>query len=325
MKKGMIIFWGLYLLFFCIPFPIIIYTATASESDMPASSMYWSWFWLAVSAILWLYLICFFVNQFLLIPVKNKSIIQDILKNGIQRKGIVTDRIILKNETTKNQQLLQLKLRFENLNLFFIEDELFFVDSRPEENRFEKGKEINVLLNRNASSGPPFFVLEGQKTQYNVQSMVFRVLGLVLFMVYIAGVYLYFYNKESKDTGWQFLTFMHPIIFSGFMILLFVLVYQLILQPLMFGKKWHQRLLYTGKKTAAEIRNVRQTGTYVNEQPEIRFDVSYTSDKGVVYQAIYKKIVPLMDLSKLQREGLIDIFYNDIKPEKIVIPNIFKD
>jgi hypothetical protein len=35
---------------------------------------------------------------------------------------------------------------------------------------------------------------------------------------------------------------------------------------------------------SAEIRNVRQTGLLVNDQPEVRFDV-FINEKGVVYQA----------------------------------------
>jgi hypothetical protein len=324
MKKGMLIFWGLYLLFFCIPFPIIIYMATDTSSDtyMPESSLFWSWFWLGLSVLIWGYILWFFIDQSLIQPVKDKKVIQNIAKNGIERKAVITSQVILKNETLKNQQLLQLNLRFNNLNNYPIEDSHFFVDIKPEENRFAKGKEIDILLNRNVEH-TPYFILKGQQTKYNNSGMLYRSLGFVLLLAYVAGLYIYFYDRDSKGHEWQFLTFMHPIIFTGFMILLFVAVYQFLLKPLMFGKKWEQKLLYAGKMVSAEIRNVRQTGLLVNDQPEVRFDVSYANENGVVYQAFYKKVVQLIDIPALRREGYIDIMYSDEKPEKIVIPNIF--
>ena len=42
-----------------------------------------------------------FINQSLIQPLKDKRVIQDIAKNGIERKATITSQIILKNETLK--------------------------------------------------------------------------------------------------------------------------------------------------------------------------------------------------------------------------------
>lgn len=48
------------------------------------------------------------------------------------------------------------------------------------------------------------------------------------------------------------------------------------------------KLLYAGKMVSAEIRNVRQTGLLVNDQPEVRFDVSYANEKELFIRLFIK-------------------------------------
>ena len=55
----------------------------------------------------------------------------------------------------------------------------------------------------------------------------------------------------------------------------------------MFGKMG-TKLLYAGKMVSAEIRNVRQTGLLVNDQPEVRFDVSYANEKELFIRLFIK-------------------------------------
>jgi hypothetical protein len=45
--------------------------------------------------------------------------------------------------------------------------------------------------------------------------------------------------------------------------------------------------------------------------------------KKELFIRLFKKVVQLIDIPVLRREGYIDIMYSDEKPEKIVIPNIF--
>lgn len=61
------------------------------------------------------------------------------------------------------------------------------MDIRPEENRFAKGKEIDILLNRNVEY-TPYFILKGQQTKYNNSGMLYRLLGFCLIAGLCCGI-----------------------------------------------------------------------------------------------------------------------------------------
>ena len=77
--------------------------------------------------------------------------------------------------------------------------------------------------------------------------------------------------------------------FTGFMILLLLLSISFAKASDVW-KKWEQKLLYAGKMVSAEIRNVRQTGLLVNDQPEVRFDVSYANEKELFIRLFIKRL-----------------------------------
>lgn len=62
--------------------------------------------------------------------------------------------------------------------------------------------------------------------------------------------------------------------------------------------------------------SANQTGTYINEQPMIRFELEYTDAMQQVRRASLKKIVNLLDLSVTKQET-VDIFYLKDQPERI--------
>jgi hypothetical protein len=62
---------------------------------------------------------------------------------------------------------------------------------------------------------------------------------------------------------------------------------------------------------------VRQTGTEINNQPQLLFSVSYKDDMGRTYQASFKKVVNLLHLAGLQPDGVIPIMYDPKNPNRI--------
>ncbi|HAO27349.1 MAG TPA: hypothetical protein DCQ68_06035 [Chryseobacterium indologenes] len=128
--------------------------------------------------------------------------------------------------------------------------------------------------------------------------------------------------RDSFDFGWQFLTFMHPIIFSGVMTLIYVLVFQLIVGKFFKNKK-DEKILFSGRNAKADIISVSQTGLTVNDQPEIMIQVGFKDFRGTEHIAVYKKIVTLLNLSSVPKHGNIEILYDENDPKKIMIPKIF--
>ncbi|AKK71615.1 hypothetical protein OK18_02240 [Chryseobacterium gallinarum] len=319
--KFMIIFWGIFLFFFCVPFPIFIYMMTEDLATEPRNSLAVSYGYLGFSLLIWLYILAFFVNNLFIKTFKQKNTIHSILRNGIPREAKVIRYQLLKYIPKTNMNVIQIVLSFPNLRNTMIEHEMMFHDSKPQEKRFDAGNTVKVLLNPDVSQ-EPYFILNDQKVGFNTSGMILRTAFIILLIAYIIGLYYYFYMRESFDFGWRFLTFMHPIIFSGFMTLIYVLVFQLIVGKF-FKNKNEERILFGGRNAEAHILSVSETGVTINDQPQIMFQVSFKDFRGNEHIATYKKIVSLLNLSSVPKTGTIEIMYDENDPGKIMIPKIF--
>ena len=319
--KFMIIFWGAFLFFFCVPFPIFIYMMTEELTTEPRNSLAISYGYLGFSLLIWGYIIVFFVNNLFVKTFQQRSTIYSILRNGIPREAAVTRYQLIKYFPESNMNAIQIVLSFPNLRNTVIEHEMTFHDSKPQEKRFDVGKKVKVLLNPNISQ-EPYFILSDQKVAINPSGIILRGIFVGLLIAYIVGLYYYFYMRDSFDFDWQFLTFMHPIIFSGVMTLIYVLVFQLIVGKFFKNKK-DEKILFSGRNAKADIISVSQTGVTVNDQPEIMIQVGFKDFRGTEHIAVYKKIVTLLNLSSVPKHGNIEILYDENDPKKIMIPKIF--
>ncbi|ASE62359.1 hypothetical protein CEQ15_13060 [Chryseobacterium indologenes] len=319
--KFMIIFWGAFLFFFCVPFLIFIYMMTEELTTEPRNSLAISYGYLGFSLLIWGYIIVFFVNNLFVKTFQQRSTIYSILRNGIPREAAVTRYQLIKYFPESNMNAIQIVLSFPNLRNTVIEHEMTFHDSKPQEKRFDVGKKVKVLLNPNISQ-EPYFILSDQKVAINPSGIILRGIFVGLLIAYIVGLYYYFYMRDSFDFGWQFLTFMHPIIFSGVMTLIYVLVFQLIVGKFFKNKK-DEKILFSGRNAKADIISVSQTGVTVNDQPEIMIQVGFKDFRGTEHIAVYKKIVTLLNLSSVPKHGNIEILYDENDPKKIMIPKIF--
>ena len=318
MKIGALVFWGLFMLFFCTVFPILMYEKTSGNQLSADVSSGLNLIYISISVIIWLFLIFYFFNNLIVKPFKDRRNVEDIQKSGVPRKAKITQYHLIKFDPAKNENYIQITLSFENLNHSIIEDQMVFVDTNPAEKRFVEGNDVDILLHPN-SKATPHFILAKQNTKINTSGMMYRAIAMALFVFFVVGLYAYYYLK----TGWQISTLMHPLIFCGIMFLLHVLTYHFLIKNLIFGKSSEKNLLYSGKKSVAEIVNVSQTGLMVNDQPQIMFQVSFQDDKGVSHMATYKKIVSLLDMAVLPKQGSIEIVYDENNPQNIIIPKLF--
>lgn len=318
--KFMIIFWTLYMLFFCIPFPIFIYMTTSEITTEPRNTPALSYVYLGFSVLVWLYVLAFFINNLFLKTFKEKNTISHILKNGIPRDAEIIDYKLVRYNRKKNINMIHIVLSFQNLKNILIRHEMMFYDTKPQEKRFETGKTVKVLLNPHTSD-EPYFVLSGIQTKFKMTNMIIRIVFVTFMILYVLGLYTYFYFRESFDFGWRFLTFMHPIIFSGVMFLLTILAYKLIVGKFVKNKK-EERILFAGRNAQAQIISVNQTGLTVNDQPQLIFQVSFKDFKGIEHITVYKKMVRLLDLSTVPKAGTIEIIYDENNPDQITIPGV---
>nr|WP_315029285.1 hypothetical protein [uncultured Chryseobacterium sp.] len=319
--KFMIIFWTLYMLVFCIPFPIFLYMMIEEISTEPRNSLAVSYGYLGFSIFTWSYVLFFLINNLLVKTFKEKNSISHIMQNGIPRDAEIIDYKLVKYNPKTNINMIHIVLSFPNLRNTSIRQEMMFYDTKPKEKRFDKGKTIKVLLNP-VTFKEPYFVLSGIQTKFKISNLVIRLAFIAFMIAYVIGLYIYFYRRESFDFGWRFLTFMHPIVFSGFMFLVIILIVNRIVGKFVKNKK-EERILFSGRNAEGEIISVNQTGLMVNDQPQLIFQVSFKDFRGNEHIAVYKKVVSLLNLSSVPKHGGIDILYDENDPKKIMIPRIF--
>ncbi|WP_288445582.1 hypothetical protein [uncultured Chryseobacterium sp.] len=319
--KFLIIFWGAFFIFFCAPFPILLYMLNEELAAEPRNSLAVSYGYLGFSLLIWGYVIIFFINKLFIKAFKEKNTIQSILQNGVPRDARIIDYKLLKYIPPKKMNLIEVKLSFPNRSNTVIEHKMMFHDAKPHEKRFEVGNTVKVLLNPKVSQ-EPFFILSDQKVGFNTSGMFLRIVFLTVLIAYVIGLYSYFYWRESFDFGWRFLTFMHPIIFSGVMTIIYVLVFQLIFGRFFKNTK-EERILFSGRSAEADIISVSETGLTVNDQPQIMFQLSFKDFRGTEHITVYKKIVSRLNLSSVPKKGTVEIMYDENDPKKVMIPRGF--
>lgn len=67
------------------------------------------------------------------------------------------------------------------------------------------------------------------------------------------------------------------------------------------------------------IEGISQTGTYINEQPQVRIDLSVETADGKTFQSHAKLVVPLTDLGALRPGVVIPVRYLPDRPERVEI------
>lgn len=321
--KFMTIYWAFFALFFCIPFPIFIYLNTTQNLGEPATTLIGSYIYLGISLVIWIYVLGFFVTEFLINTAREKKTISEISKNGIPREAKIIDYQLLKFDSRKKANIISIVVSFENLRNVLIDMEMTFFDMKPSEKRFEKGKTVALLVSKNLKH-EPYFILKNQEAVYNKSALLLRFTGITALFAFVVGMYFYFYQKESFDFEWRFLTFLHPIIFCGLMFLIYILLYQFILKRFFFTSHKENLIFFAGRNSQAEIVSVNQTGLQINDQPQIKFQLRYRDFRGKEHLVEYKEIMDLLDLSNIPRQGFIEILYDENNPNKIVIPKLFE-
>jgi hypothetical protein len=124
--------------------------------------------------------------------------------------------------------------------------------------------------------------------------------------------------------GFAVVGFMSPLLRSGFYLTAGILGGVGVLL-LIWGARWSgkyqeaQRLKATGVPGQARIMNMRQTGVYVNEQPQVELTLEVSSEMQGPYQVTLKEYVPLMLLGALTSGRPLPVKVDPQNPQNVVI------
>lgn len=318
MKKHFAVtFWALYMLFFAIPFPMLLYYSINSEFDIKTLNDKDPWLALGLvllSIILWLLLLIGYFNKWIVQIIITKKNLEKIKINGVHREAKIISAVKTSKPTSKFNTYY-LELLFKNLSNTEITHKTTITDAKPHERRFEAGKKISLLLNRDMKQ-PPYFIISTTTATINPLSFVLRILGWILLTAAVIGYYIFSYQTESYGMGWRFMSFGHPLIICPIVLLFFRYLVQFIFRKLTGLNDDSVLIKFKGIRTRAKLIEVSQTGTYINEQPMMRFELEYADTKHHVYKNSLKKVIGLLELD-ITKQELIEIFYLPENPTQI--------
>ncbi|SFW35632.1 hypothetical protein [Chitinophaga sancti] len=307
-KPGLAIsFWALYTLAFTVGLPMIIYYAGGNVPETPEEPTIFTYISIGLAIVGWLLIFAFYGRFYVRSVFTDKAEILKAADEGSTIVAKITSKI--QEGMMRNIAVLQLRLAFTNFSGTPVEVSYQLMDSKPQENRYEKGDILELSVDMKKKGGQ--IVPKGIKVARN-PSMVY--LYTFIFLVLI-GTAVYFPLVED----WRYFVLPHPwtliplinlgvAIFIGFILKMIVNAGG--------GKNAVQMVVY-GLKTTGNLVSYQQTGTFINEQPQVAFNIEFTDKQGKQHTIQTKKIVSLLDVHKLGT-GPVEIMYLPDDPGSIV-------
>lgn len=306
-------FWTLYTLGFTVVLPTGLYYAGEIEAS-PAESAAMAFIYLGLGVLIWMIVIGLYSRFFIQMVFIDKKRFEDTATKGITISAKITAN--RKVGTLQDTSVLNLRLAFTNLSGTAVEIPYQLNDARPDENRFEVGNTIAMR----ADAEEQIFVPENIAVSLNKGPV--SLYAFILFLLLVAAlVYpVVCYKLESEGAGWRFLSLFHPWIMVPLINMAvggFIWCIGRFIKSASGSPEQPLRMILYGIKTTATILAYSQTGTYINEQPQVSFEIEYTDLQGTRHDTIYKKIISILDIHKINT-GPKEIMYLPNEPQKIV-------
>lgn len=309
-------FWTLYTLGFTIVLPTFLYYNTGNWEEPPQESATVAFLYLGLGIVSWLTVIVLYSRFFIKLVFTDKRRLEKAATEGTTIIATVTKKMLVGVVHDANQ--LNLRLAFRNLSGTAVEIPYELNDGKPYQKRFEVGNTIEMSVSldpRKATFVPKAIQVSRNKGTVLLYSLIF----LLLFIVAV-GYLVFSYSMESQGNGWRFLRLSHPWISVPLINIGVAAFIQILLRLISKASGNPEQALHMimyGIKTTGNILSYRQTGMYINEQPQVQFEIEYTDQKGNKRVTVCKKIVSLLDIHKLD-SGSKEIMYLPNQSEKIV-------
>ncbi|MCF6404846.1 hypothetical protein L3C95_18245 [Chitinophaga filiformis] len=308
-------FWSLYTLGFTVALPTFLYYNGEFE-EAPQETASAAFLYLGLGALSWLVLIGLYCRFFIKLVFTDKYRLEKTAREGTTIVAKIVDKV--QTGAIRDAITLDLRLAFNNLVGTPVELRYELNDSRPFEKRFEVGNTIEM----SASVKGKEVILVPKSLDVSRKKGVV-ILYSVIFLLLLAAAIVYpifSYRLESEGSGWRFLKLYHPWILVPLINMgvgLFIILLQGFIAKASGEADQPLHMVMYGIKTTGSILSFRQTGTYINEQPQVQFEIEYTDHQDTRRKTVYKKIVSILDIHKLDC-GPKEIMFLLDKPERIV-------
>ncbi len=305
-------FWIPFVLYFIVVHPAILYYSDDAFTFPQEQNPYLALAYLGFAIIGWT---VFFTYAAWVIYKQTFGLRKGVLKLSGEGRLIQGNVLETRWEKALKNGFLQKEVlvAFNNLSNTPVEVPILIVDTKAHLKRFEPGRTLALRVDADIKH-PPYVVPDGLETKVNGSAVLLAcgiwlsaLIGLLTYIVYA-------YRTESQGYGWRFLSLWHPLILSliilaGALVIGYFLIYRYFM-PLFTGNKGKEaiKLLLYGERTTATVVKVYQTGTYINEQPEVKFEMTFTDRKNVTHQVSAKEIVSLLSLQDVHQQKRVILY-----------------
>ena len=310
------VFWLIYVVFFAIPFPMIIYYSTQDGTESAAlisRSPVTALIILGIAVLLWgILFIGYFKNWIVSVFIEKRNI-EQIKSEGVLRQAeiLASERLATKGAGIDSHALT---LSFKNLADTTVVVNTTVNDAKPYERRFEKGKRVELLLDP-VMKRKPYFIFASTEVRLNIPVLLLKILGWATFLGLVTGYCVYAYQDESHGAGWRFMSFGHPLFVCA--VILFVCRILARLFKRYVSRVSELTLIkFKGRSASAKLMKASQTGVYINEQPQIKFELEYADSRGHLHRTSLKKTIGILQLD-LTKQDQLAIFYLPEDPKRI--------
>ncbi|MBN1632676.1 MAG: hypothetical protein JW917_00750 [Ignavibacteria bacterium] len=105
------------------------------------------------------------------------------------------------------------------------------------------------------------------------------------------------------------------LIIGIFLVVFFVFIYPMIVKPALL----QSRLKKTGKKATAKIIKIQDTGTTVNDNPQVKLTVEVTPEYGTPYTTVFKQVISRLEVHLFKPGVLLNVLVDPKDREKIIL------
>ncbi|WP_316826155.1 hypothetical protein [Pedobacter miscanthi] len=314
-SKGLSIFWSIYMFFFAIPFPMLLYYNIKSENmpNLTDSNPWYSLSLLAISIFFWTVLLIGYYRKWIIRTFLIKRNIEKLKTTGEPREAKILKSAKI-SKPGAAYDTYELTLQFKNLVGSTVTQKTEVNDAKPYERRYEVGKTTGILLDKEVKNAPYFIFAT---TEVGIRKIIVALTNLawLSFAAIVIAYYVYSYYSESEGMGWRFMSIGHPLLTCAFTLLLYRTFGAFILRKFIGKPDKFFLIKFRGTQTNARLLKAYQTGTYINEQPMINFELEFADQFNQKHRINIKKIVNLLDLD-ITRQEYVSIFYLKEDPQQ---------
>lgn len=309
-------FWKVYTFFFMVIFPMILYYAISGAGATSLSKPIIALVYLGIALLLWGFLLWSLFRKMIGQVFKHQSRLHWLLLYGEEVQAEVATRQLV--QTLDTGEKITISLRFNNFsNTPSVIELKDIIDSKPYERRFEPGAKVLIRVDRQMRF--PFLALGDTQVVLDKKQVLLRIIGFLAALAFFVGYLLFSYQYENNGHGWRFLIFWHPLIIIPLSYFFFGGLMAGILGRFLLKPEEETKFLLFGKETIATIDDVQQTGTYINEQPQVKFALHYEDETGQMHQVTFKQIVNLLDMHTVsQKERRVRYLPDAVQKVKFV-------